>query len=75
MMITLHKVHIDEVWFLHQYPHFLKREGNTLQIMLQRRKKYKNRTFLGFKTLAVGVINMSQVRKSAVWWKKGEKDI
>ena len=44
-----------------QYPHFLKRDGNTLQIMLQRRKKYKNRTILGYKTLAVGIINMSQV--------------
>jgi len=44
-----------------QYPHFLKREGNTLQIMLQRRKKYKNRTILGYKTLAVGIINMSHV--------------
>ena len=31
--------------------------------MLQRRKKYKNRTILGFKTLAVGIINMSQVSK------------
>ena len=29
--------------------------------MLQRRKKYKNRTILGFKTLAIGTINMSQV--------------
>lgn len=29
--------------------------------MLQRRKKYKNRTILGFKTLAEGVINMSFV--------------
>jgi len=29
--------------------------------MLQRRKKYKNRTILGFKTLAEGVINMSLV--------------
>jgi len=29
--------------------------------MLQRRKKYKNRTILGFKTLAVGVVNMAQV--------------
>ena len=44
-----------------QYPHFLKREGNTLQIMVQRRKKYKNRTILGYKTLAVGIINMSHV--------------
>ena len=32
--------------------------------MLQRRKKYKNRTILGFKTLAVGIINMSQVKYS-----------
>ena len=31
--------------------------------MLQRRKKYKNRTILGFKTLAIGTINMSQVSK------------
>ncbi|KAI4792686.1 hypothetical protein KUCAC02_033219, partial [Chaenocephalus aceratus] len=30
-----------------QYPHFLKREGNKLQILLQRRKRYKNRTILG----------------------------
>ena len=44
-----------------QYPHFLKREGNKLQVMLQRRKKYKNRPILGFKTLAMGQINMAQV--------------
>eukprot|EP00096_Caligus_rogercresseyi_P007581 TRINITY_DN25506_c0_g1_i1.p1 TRINITY_DN25506_c0_g1~~TRINITY_DN25506_c0_g1_i1.p1 ORF type:complete len:179 (+),score=44.94 TRINITY_DN25506_c0_g1_i1:237-773(+) len=50
-----------ELTFSLQYPHFIKREGNQLQIMLQRRKRYKNRTILGFKTLAVGVINMSQV--------------
>ncbi|KAK2568603.1 Phosphofurin acidic cluster sorting protein 2 [Acropora cervicornis] len=42
------------------YPHFLKRSGNNLQVMLQRRKKYKNRTILGFKTLAVGLVNMGQ---------------
>lgn len=29
--------------------------------MLQRRKRYKNRTILGYKTLAVGVINMAEV--------------
>lgn len=45
-----------------QYPHFLKRDGNKLQIMLQRRKRYKNRTILGYKTLAVGIINMAEVR-------------
>ncbi|KAJ7338796.1 hypothetical protein JRQ81_012698 [Phrynocephalus forsythii] len=44
-----------------QYPHFLKREGNILQIMLQRRKRYKNRTILGYKTLAMGTINMVEV--------------
>lgn len=47
-----------------QYPHFLKREGNKLQIMLQRRKRYKNRTILGYKTLAAGSINMAEV---GVW--------
>uniref|UniRef100_A0A8C1YGP2 Si:ch211-126j24.1 n=1 Tax=Cyprinus carpio TaxID=7962 RepID=A0A8C1YGP2_CYPCA len=44
-----------------QYPHFLKRDANRLQIMLQRRKRYKNRTILGYKTLAVGVIDMAEV--------------
>ncbi|XP_006720154.1 phosphofurin acidic cluster sorting protein 2 isoform X6 [Homo sapiens] len=44
-----------------QYPHFLKREGNKLQIMLQRRKRYKNRTILGYKTLAAGSISMAEV--------------
>merc|ERR1719210_1273405 len=56
--------HLDtglDLAFSLQYPHFLKREGNTLQIVLQWRKKYKNRTILGYKTLAVGIINMSQV--------------
>ncbi|MEE6518103.1 hypothetical protein FKM82_028794, partial [Ascaphus truei] len=44
-----------------QYPHFLKRDANRLQIMLQRRKRYKNRTILGYKSLAAGVINMAEV--------------
>ncbi|KAJ3613586.1 hypothetical protein NHX12_019832, partial [Muraenolepis orangiensis] len=43
-----------------QYPHFLKREGNKLQILLQRRKRYKNRTILGYKTLAAGSIDMAE---------------
>lgn len=34
--------------------------------MLQRRKKYKNRTILGFKTLAVGLVNMGQVRARTI---------
>lgn len=55
-----------QLWpLLLQYPHFLKREGNKLQIMLQRRKRYKNRTILGYKTLAVGAISMAEVRRPA----------
>nr|XP_046233378.1 phosphofurin acidic cluster sorting protein 1-like [Scatophagus argus]XP_046233389.1 phosphofurin acidic cluster sorting protein 1-like [Scatophagus argus] len=50
-----------ELTFSLQYPHFLKRDVNRLQVMLQRRKRYKNRTILGYKTLAVGVINMAEV--------------
>ncbi|XP_058016390.1 phosphofurin acidic cluster sorting protein 1 isoform X3 [Ahaetulla prasina] len=50
-----------QLTFSLQYPHFLKRDANKLQIMLQRRKRYKNRTFLGYKTLAVGLINMAEV--------------
>ncbi|XP_022907245.1 phosphofurin acidic cluster sorting protein 1 [Onthophagus taurus] len=50
-----------ELAFSLQYPHFLKRDGNHLHILLQRRKRYKNRTMLGFKTLAEGVIRMDQV--------------
>ncbi|XP_053908438.1 phosphofurin acidic cluster sorting protein 1 [Cuculus canorus] len=44
-----------------QYPHFLKRDANRVQVMLQRRKRYKNRTILGYKTLAVGLIDMAEV--------------
>ncbi|KAM4772710.1 phosphofurin acidic cluster sorting protein 2-like [Rhinophrynus dorsalis] len=50
-----------ELSFSLQYPHFLKRDANRLQIMLQRRKRYKNRTILGYKSLAIGVINMAEV--------------
>jgi hypothetical protein len=49
-----------------QYPHFLKRDCNKLQVMVQRRKRYKNRTILGYKTLAIGSINMSQVLQKPV---------
>ena len=34
--------------------------------MLQRRKRYKNRTILGYKTLAVGLINMAEVREGGL---------
>lgn len=55
-----------------QYPHFLKRDTNRLHVMLQRRKKYKNRTILGYKSLAVGVINMDEVRQeAAAGWMTG----
>ena len=54
-----------------QYPHFLKRDGNKMLVMLQRRKKYKNRTILGFKTLAIGHVNMSHV--SLVYWNNLDK--
>ncbi|XP_035256562.1 phosphofurin acidic cluster sorting protein 2-like isoform X2 [Anguilla rostrata] len=50
-----------ELTFSLQYPHFLKRDANRLQILLQRRKRYKNRTILGYKTLALGIINMAEV--------------
>ena len=51
--------------FCLQYPHFLKRSGNQLQIMVQRRKRYKNRAILGFKTLAFGIINMAEVLQNS----------
>jgi len=44
-----------------QYPHFIKRDENRLQLMLQRKKRYKNRAILGYKTLAAGRIDMGQV--------------
>uniref|UniRef100_A0A665T451 Uncharacterized protein n=1 Tax=Echeneis naucrates TaxID=173247 RepID=A0A665T451_ECHNA len=50
-----------ELTFSLQYPHFLKRDANHLHVMLQRRKRYKSRTILGYKTLAVGIINMTEV--------------
>ncbi|CAB1412786.1 unnamed protein product [Pleuronectes platessa] len=50
-----------ELTFSLQYPHFLKRDANRLHVMLQRKKRYKNRTIRGFRTLAVGVINMDEV--------------
>ncbi|ELU12912.1 hypothetical protein CAPTEDRAFT_112775 [Capitella teleta] len=61
--------HLDtelDLSFSLQYPHFLKRDGNKLQVMLQRRKKYKNRTILGYKTLALGQVSMAQVLQRSV---------
>lgn len=63
--MLFHIVHQAPLFIFPQYPHFLKRDANRLQIMLQRRKRYKNRTILGYKTLAVGVINMAEVMRMA----------
>ncbi|XP_062502204.1 phosphofurin acidic cluster sorting protein 2-like [Corticium candelabrum] len=50
-----------DLTFSLQYPHYLKRNGNCLQIMLQRRNRYKNKSMPGFKTLAIGHVYMDQV--------------
>ncbi|CAO1424644.1 unnamed protein product [Diamesa serratosioi] len=55
-----------DLHFSLQYPHFLKRDGNRLLILLQRRKKYKTRTILGYKTLAEGVIRMDAVLQKSM---------
>lgn len=53
--------------FTLQYSHYLKRNCNHLQVLLQRRKKYKNKAILGFKTLAMGTIDMTEVlQKSTI---------
>ncbi|KAK1331537.1 LOW QUALITY PROTEIN: hypothetical protein QTO34_009494 [Cnephaeus nilssonii] len=44
-----------------QYPHFLKREGNKLQIMLEQRKCNNKGTILVYNSLAVGAIDMAEV--------------
>uniref|UniRef100_F1KPL2 Phosphofurin acidic cluster sorting protein 2 n=1 Tax=Ascaris suum TaxID=6253 RepID=F1KPL2_ASCSU len=56
------KLDVDlNISFTIQYPHFLKRKGNVLQILLQRRKRYKNRQIPGYKTLAVGTVNLAEI--------------
>ncbi|XP_077966247.1 phosphofurin acidic cluster sorting protein 2-like [Styela clava] len=55
-----------ELTFSLQYPHFIKRDGNILQVMLQRRKRYKNRAMLGYKTLAIGTVDMAQIIQSPI---------
>ena len=59
-----------DLTFALQYPHFLKKGGNQLQILLQRRKRYKNRAILGSKTIAAGVINMSEVLQRSTHMEK-----
>ena len=55
--VYIYQVMIISIYSSAQYPHFLKRNGNELQIRLQRRK----RTIRGYKTLAEGSIVMSTV--------------
>nr|KAF6296177.1 hypothetical protein mMyoMyo1_009243 [Myotis myotis] len=44
-----------------QYPHFLKREGNKLQTMMQQRKCNNKGTILVYNSLALGAIDMAEV--------------
>ncbi|OQR76858.1 phosphofurin acidic cluster sorting protein 1-like, partial [Tropilaelaps mercedesae] len=55
-----------DLQFSLQYPHFIKRGGNQLVVMIQRKKKYKNRTMLGYKTLAQNTLNMCEVLQGPV---------
>lgn len=50
-----------DISFCIQYPHFLKRKANVLQLLIQRRKKYKNRLPGGLRDLAVGNINLTYI--------------
>ncbi|KAF1750468.1 hypothetical protein GCK72_017018 [Caenorhabditis remanei] len=50
-----------DISFCIQYPHFLKRKSNVLQLLIQRRKKYKNRLPGGLRDLAVGNINLTYI--------------
>lgn len=54
----MYSIFNDSLWlFLFTY---------RLQILLQRRKKYKSRTILGYKTLAEGVIRMDAVLQKSM---------
>ncbi|KAK6030715.1 hypothetical protein OSTOST_03143 [Ostertagia ostertagi] len=63
--VTPHHGRVDldlDISFTIQYPHFVKRKGNSLQILIQRRRKFKNRPFpSSFKTIAVGMVNLTQL--------------
>jgi hypothetical protein len=39
----------------------MKRKQNVLEVLIQRRKKYKNRQIPGFKTLCAGFLNLDEV--------------
>lgn len=43
------------------YSHYLKKNTNFLYIYIQRRKKYKNRTILGYKSLAMAKIDLQSI--------------
>ncbi|XP_030369218.1 phosphofurin acidic cluster sorting protein 2 isoform X2 [Scaptodrosophila lebanonensis] len=63
--VPLTEIELD-LHFSLQYPHFIKRDGNRLVILLQRRKKYKSRTILGYKILAEGIIRMDAVLQKSM---------
>ncbi|XP_037710070.1 phosphofurin acidic cluster sorting protein 2 isoform X2 [Drosophila subpulchrella] len=65
VVVPLTETELD-LHFSLQYPHFIKRDGNRLVILLQRRKKYKSRTILGYKTLAEGIIRMDAVLQKSM---------
>ncbi|KAI6189930.1 hypothetical protein M3Y97_00061500 [Aphelenchoides bicaudatus] len=50
-----------DISFVIQYAHFMKRKRNILEILIQRRKKYKNRQIPGFKSLATGILNLDEI--------------
>ena len=54
-----------DISFTIQYSHYLKQKSNFLQLLIQRRKRYKNRHIPGFKTLAIGHINLDDVLQYA----------
>jgi hypothetical protein len=43
------------------YPHYIKKDTNNLYFYIQKRKKLKNRAILGFKTLAIGFVDLSGI--------------
>jgi len=67
IMLNGNTVMCLELIFSIQYPHIIKREQNKLQILVQRRKRYKNRAILGYKTLAVTLVDMEEVCLNSVF--------
>lgn len=48
-----------------KYPHSIKREANKLKVMLQKKLHGENHTISGYKTLAMGTIDMAEVMQGA----------